>query len=151
MVAVGETRSPFVSRSKADFRVLRESLGLSQAWVARRLKVSRATVVAWEDPNVFYPPRREAWELLEGLWALADARARSIVDMALSAARVARERGVEPAPLLLSYWRSKAQWSRVHDGHGGDWLAENPAVRMAADRLAVLGVPCSTVFAEDRP
>ncbi|PLS29997.1 hypothetical protein Uis1B_2179 [Bifidobacterium margollesii] len=146
MVSDAVERGPFVSRSKADFRVMRESLGLSQAQVARLVGVSRQTVVAWEDPGEFYPPRREAWDLVEGLWARADARARAIVEMAVSAARVARERGVEPAPLLLSYWRCKADFRRA--GNAGDWPSENAAVRMAADRLAVLGVPCSVAYAE---
>ena len=34
--------SPVVTRSAADFRMMRETLGLSQAWVARTVGVDHA-------------------------------------------------------------------------------------------------------------
>lgn len=49
------------TRSKADFRVLRDLLDIPQAWIAKRLGVSVQTVKNWESPKNFYPPRREAW------------------------------------------------------------------------------------------
>mgnify|MGYP003248669572 CR=1 FL=1 len=56
--------SPVVTRSAADFRMMRETLGLSQAWVARTVGVTTLTVVHWEDPREFALPRREAWDLV---------------------------------------------------------------------------------------
>ena len=66
---------PVVTRSAADFRMMRETLGLAQAWVARTVGVTTLTVVHWEDPREFALPRREAWDLVEGMWAEADRRA----------------------------------------------------------------------------
>ena len=40
---------PVATRSAADFRMMRETLGLSQAWVARMVGVSTLTVAHWED------------------------------------------------------------------------------------------------------
>ena len=105
-------------RGKADFRLMRELLGLPQEWVAKRVGVDARTVRNWESPRYFYPPKREAWDLVESLWRRADGKAAGLVEIASSAARVARERGVEPAPLMLAYWRDAAQWEGPSGGRG---------------------------------
>ena len=51
-------------RGKADFRLMRELLGLPQEWVAKRVGVDARTVRNWESPRYFYPPKREAWDLV---------------------------------------------------------------------------------------
>ena len=61
-------------RGKADFRLMRELLGLPQEWVAKRVGVDARTVRNWESPRYFYPPKREAWDLVEGLWRRAAAQ-----------------------------------------------------------------------------
>ena len=73
-----------------------------------------------------------------------------LVEIASSAARVARERGVEPAPLMLAYWRDAAQWAKAHpeDGDAGMWRVENAAARLAADRLHAMGLPVAIAYAE---
>ena len=58
-------KGPVETRSAADFRMMRETLGLAQAWVARAVGVTTLTVVHWEDPREFALPRREAWDLVE--------------------------------------------------------------------------------------
>ena len=79
-----------------------------------------------------------------------DAKAAGLVEIASSAARVARERGVEPAPLMLAYWRDAAQWTKAHpaDGDAGMWRIENAAARLAADRLHAMGLPVAIAYAE---
>ncbi|KFI41913.1 helix-turn-helix domain-containing protein [Bifidobacterium biavatii] len=139
------------TRSKADFRMLRETLGLSQAWVAQHAGVSVPTIKNWEDPKYFYPPKREAWDLVEGLWRDADRQASTMVDIAVEAARMARERGVGSAPIMLTYWRSAGDYARRFgsDGNdGGAWRIANAASRMAADRLRALGLPVTVMYAE---
>jgi|GEM_PF-4753195 len=71
-------------RGKADFRLMRELLGLPQEWVAKRVGVDARTVRNWESPRYFYPPKREAWDLVEGLWRRADAKAAGLVEIASS-------------------------------------------------------------------
>ena len=80
----------------------------------------------------------------------ADGKAAGLVEIASSAARVARERGVEPAPLMLAYWRDAAQWAKAHpeDGDAGMWRVENAAARLAADRLHAMGLPVAIAYAE---
>ena len=61
-----------------------------------------------------------------------------------------RERGVEPAPLMLAYWRDAAQWAKAHpaDEDAGMWRVENAAARLAADRLHSMGLPVAIAYAE---
>lgn len=147
------------TRSAADFRMLRETLDLSQAWVARMVGVTTLTVVHWEDPNEFALPRNEAWNLIEGLWAEANRRAAELVDMASKSLLVARENGHELSPISLSYWKSLKEQESSHPvkasvvaGKRIDasimMRIDNAACRMAVDRLHLLGIPLSIVYAE---
>lgn len=150
---------PVVTRSAADFRMMRETLGLAQAWVARTVGVTTLTVVHWEDPREFALPRREAWDLVEGMWAEADRRAAAFVDMASKATALALDNGVEPEPVMLSYWRDPKDHRIAHRDEdvtiagfhlssGGMMRLENAACRMAVDRLHALGVPLTVMYAE---
>lgn len=150
---------PVVTRSAADFRMMRETLGLAQAWVARTVGVTTLTVVHWEDPREFALPRREAWDLVEGMWAEADRRATAFVDMASKATALALDNGIEPEPVMLSYWRDPKDHRIAHRDEdviiagfhlssGGMMRLENASVRMAVDRLHALGVPLTVMYAE---
>lgn len=150
---------PVVTRSAADFRMMRETLGLAQAWVARTVGVTTLTVVHWEDPREFALPRREAWDLVEGMWAEADRRAAAFVDMASKATALALDNGIEPEPVMLSYWRDPKDHRIAHRDEdvtiagfhlssGGMMRLENAAYRMAVDRLHALGVPLTVMYAE---
>ena len=150
---------PVVTRSAADFRMMRETLGLAQAWVARTVGVTTLTVVHWEDPREFALPRREAWDLVEGMWAEADRRATACVDMASKATALALDNGIEPEPVMLSYWRDPKDHRIAHRDEdviiagfhlssGGMMRLENAACRMAVDRLHALGVPLTVMYAE---
>uniref|UniRef100_UPI00359C8EA3 hypothetical protein n=1 Tax=Bifidobacterium adolescentis TaxID=1680 RepID=UPI00359C8EA3 len=150
---------PVVTRSAADFRMMRETLGLAQAWVARTVGVTTLTVVHWEDPREFALPRREAWDLVEGMWAEADRRATAFVDMASKATALALDNGIEPEPVMLSYWRDPKDHRIAHRDEdvtiagfhlssGGMMRLENAACRMAVDRLHALGIPLIVMYAE---
>lgn len=150
---------PVVTRSAADFRMMRETLGLAQAWVARTVGVTTLTVVHWENPHEFALPRREAWDLVEGMWAEADRRATAFVDMASKATALALDNGIEPEPVMLSYWRDPKDHRIAHRDEdvtiagfhlssGGMMRLENAACRMAVDRLHALGVPLTVMYAE---
>ena len=150
---------PVVTRSAADFRMMRETLGLAQAWVARTVGVTTLTIVHWEDPREFALPRREAWDLVEDMWAEADRRATAFVDMASKAVALARDNGIEPEPVMLSYWRDPKDHRIAHRDEdvviagfhlssGGMMRLENAACRMAVDRLHALGVPLTVMYAE---
>ena len=142
-------RKPMESRTGADFRMLRDKLGVSQQWVAGQVGVTKLTVLTWEDPNEFALPSRKAWDLLEGMWRQADEMADRLVGVAGEAAKAAEEEGRSPAMLLLPYWRNKADY--LKSGRDGCMDVENLATRMAQDRLAVLGMPCGITYAQPLP
>lgn len=137
------------TRGKADFRALRDLLGVTQHQVAQRLGVSDLTVMNWENPRNFYGPDRRAWEWLEGLYVDADRRAGAMVQLAQQAAGMAREAGREPDPVPLTYWRTEADWARAH--LDGEWHVENAVTRMTASRLRALDMPAEIRFAEPEP
>lgn len=142
-------RKPMESRTGADFRMLRDMLGVSQQWVAGQVGVTKLTVLTWEDPHEFALPSRKAWDLLEGMWCQADGMAARLVGVAGEAAKAAEEEGRSPAMLLLPYWRNKADY--LSSGRDGCMEVENLATRMAQDRLAVLGMPCGITYAQPLP
>lgn len=122
-------------RTKADFRALRERVGLSQLALADYLGVSTRTVKRWESPDWSDPPA-DAWGLLDEALARQDA----IVDAAIDAAVDAASRtgagsgmGVE-----LSYFRGQAHMieSGRDDGYFG---MSNAAARRVAEELRRLG------------
>lgn len=128
------------SRSKAAFRVLREALGVSQPWIAKRCGVSPLTVARWEDAG---RPRSEpctqAWEMLEQLWKQIDQQSSVLIRDAVRMVSEAKSEGREPKPVPFIYYRTAADYRQA--GHTGSWRVQNAAIRLAVDRLHMLGVP----------
>lgn len=139
-------RTPMDTRTAADFRMLRNKLGVSQKWVADKVGVTRLTIITWEDPREFALPSRKAWDLLENMWREADRMATGQVDIAMQAAKIARDDKREPTTMLLPYWYNPAYYKASH--RDGCMEVENLATRMVQDRLAVLGLPCGIIYAE---
>ena len=106
-------------RGKADFRLMRELLGLPQEWVAKRVGVDARTVPQLGEPEVFLPAEARGMGPGGGPVAGgADAKAaRATAEIASSAARVARERGVEP--WRRSCWRTGGTRPSGDEGPSG--------------------------------
>lgn len=118
-------------RTKADFRALRERVGLSQLALADDLGVSTRTVKRWESPDWPDPPA-DAWGLLDEALARQDA----IVDAAVDAA--SRTGAGSGMGVELSYYRNQAHMieSGRDDGYFG---MANAAARRVAEELRRLG------------
>lgn len=128
------------SRSKAAFRVLREALGVSQPWIAKRCGVSPLTVARWEDAGrPRSRPCTQAWEMLEQLWKQIDQQSSVLIRDAVRMVSEAKSKGREPKPVPFIYYRTAADYRQA--GHTGSWRVQNAAIRLAADRLHMLGVP----------
>lgn len=56
-----------MQRTREEFRALRESLGISHAYLADRLDVKERSVARWEKPrdDEFYTPPQDAWDILD--------------------------------------------------------------------------------------
>lgn len=112
------------TRSKADFRMYRDMLHVSQQVMGHMLGYSRAAVADWEDPAAWVPGR-DAWERLLRRWRRAEKKAMALVDLSAGV-----DRPVLPYRI------------RVRDGVGDTmiWHFENLASRLAWDELRRSGV-----------
>lgn len=139
------------TRSKADFRAMRDMLGLSQSDTAAYLGVSLATIKKWEDPKAFYPPRRESWISMKKLVDYAYDRAHELASMAQVANQASQEACTRSDPFLLTYWRTAEDWEQAKASEAvlpSQWKIENAAARMASFLLQMKGIPVSFIYAE---
>ena len=110
-----------MERSKADFKALRETVGMSQQVLADALHVDKRSVQRWEAPGNAWEPPADAWEVLDD----ARERQRWSVDTALE---IAWEH--DNVPVSLTYWKSQEEFERA--GHDGDYQMANANARMIA-------------------
>ena len=145
------------TRSKADFQALRDLVGLDQVDVADALGVKPVTIRKWEDPQAFALPRKAAWLFLEDVADIIERKSADLAARALEAAQRARADGREPAPVLLTYWRTREDWDNSPISHpdetviGNHWKIENTITRTTALRLVKDDTPFSIVYAQPRP
>lgn len=145
------------TRSKADFQALRDLVGLDQVDVADALGVSPITIRKWEDPHAFAMPRKAAWLFLEDVADIIERKSAGLAAQAYRAAQKARADGRKPAPVLLTYWRTREDWDNSPISHpdetliGNHWKIENTITRTTALRLAKDATPFSVVYAEPKP
>lgn len=132
------------TRGKAEFRALRDALGLSQADVARMLGIDVANVKRWEKPGEAHP-KPFAWELLDKL----EVRQRETVRQGVEAVmRMQEEHGSLPERVQLTYWRDQAQYDAMGRDEGPFGMA-NANARLVAHELARLGVEAEWAYADD--
>lgn len=131
-------------RGKADFRVRREMVGLSQSDVAEALGVAAVSVKRWEREG-FPDPPEDAWDLVEAFERrMADAveTACSIVD------DVSEEAGTRPGSVELTIFRSQEDFDRWGRGDGPHGFV-NACAFEAARVLSDEGLDVRFVYPED--
>lgn len=102
-------------RTKAEFKALRESVGLAQIDVAEQLDINIRTVKRWENPNVPYMPIQAAWDMLD--------RAKRIQKAQIDHARETVENcidtyGEAPHEVHITYYRDQAMYDRFGRDEG---------------------------------
>ena len=125
-----------MSATKADFKALRETVGLSQQDLADALDVDVRSVKRWEAPGDDRQPVAAAWCLLERYHAL---HARAVEVAVEQVERVIAEAGHAPQAIRMTYWRSQDEY----DAHGrdyGPYGVANANARAAAEALRPYGV-----------
>lgn len=128
-------------RSKAEFRALRESVGLSQADVARALGVTVRSVRRWETPSPGYlGAPDDAWALLDD----AIARQNAVVAGALDTVDALPGRTVQ-----LAYYRDQEQFDEYSREPGEPYGQANANARLVADALRSHGVDVSFAYPDD--
>ena len=129
--------------TKADFRAIRETIGLTQGDVAKACGVALRTVKRWEHPDWQEPPEdARAWLL--DMQERHDALVDEAVDRALA---IAAKRGA-PEVVAITYYRDQAQ----HDAHGrepGPYGFANSVAREVALDLNGEGVETEFRYPDD--
>ena len=134
-------------RTKAEFRALRELVGMTQAALAAELGVEVRSVKRWEKPlpDGWYQPPNDAWDVLDEARERqreAVASACEVVDAALAAT------GRMPEEVTLAYWLGEGEYAQfstdADKGIEGDWRMANANARVAASVLAYRG--CNVRF-----
>lgn len=129
------------TRTKADWKALRETVGISTGSLAAFLDKNISTVQYWENPGRSarrYHPTKKAWQMLERLRQ----KQKSVVDQLVEAAvRRSKEadapHGQDGRPLaVLYYYRNRAEYYRSDKGDIG---ILNATARQAALRLESMG------------
>lgn len=97
-----------MDRTKAQFKALRERVGLSQQNIADALGVNIKTAKNWENP------KQERYRIPEDAWAYIDAAVemqRQQVSYACSVvARQVEALGAEPVTVPITYYRDQAMY-----------------------------------------
>jgi transcriptional regulator with XRE-family HTH domain len=125
-------------RSIAEFRAIRETVGMTQGMLADALGVEQRSVRRWESKSAPQEPPQDAWDVLDS--ALRTQR------LGIAAAlgkmdELAQKYGDYPAVVNLPYWPSQEDYDRDHCvDDGGDWRMANATNRVLAYAFYERGV-----------
>ena len=123
-----------MTRTKIQFKALRECVGLTQQDVASILGVNAKSVKRWEGSTYpAYHAPEEAWELLEDMFAAQQSAIKTAADIVAEQTEVA---GRPPATVTLKYWRSQSDYAQYGRDCGAYGVA-NANSRAVARFLAV--------------
>ncbi len=139
-----------MERTKANFRALREMVGLSQMDVANLLECGLRSVKRWEHPTQPYWAPEAAWAIVEELYR----RQREAVELALDKAEQADKAG-ELVDIPVVYYRDQPMMD-MYGRDRGSATVVNATARAIHAALTAMGYPASFVYpveetAEERP
>ena len=125
-----------MTRTKANFRAIRETVGITQAALAAELGVQVRSVKRWESPSAPQQPPADAWELLE---AALDAH-EDVVDYGYEkAVELAEGTEYDRPTVHLVYWPDAETYAELstdaRHGIAGDWRRANANARATASVL----------------
>lgn len=134
-----------MEHTKAQFKAIRERVGLSQEDVANALNNAIRTVKRWEDPRYQQPPE-DAWDYLEN----ALTQHKRIVDDAVRVVEktIKGHGGRKPDHADLLYYRTQQQYD-LYGRDPGSYMIVNARTREIAVRLEQLGVEARYHYPEE--
>ena len=128
--------------TKADFRAIRETIGLTQGDVAKALGVALRTVKRWEHPDWQEPPE-DAWAWLLDMHDRHDAAVDAMVDKVMA---LVSEHG--PEVVSITYYREQSQYD-AHGREPGPCGFANSVAREVALDLAGEGIETEFRYPDD--
>lgn len=134
-------------RGKAEFRAMRETLGLTQQRLADELGVKVLSVKRWESPK--YPQQAPdvAWDLLD---ALMDAQDEAVSTALEQVQSIEADQDAKPREIVLPYWSSQQDYIDHHyTEDDGSWTEANASSRRLACLLRWLGYDIRWVDGSD--
>lgn len=134
-----------MKKTKAQFRAIRERVGISQAALADALGNEISTVKRWENPRYVEPPT-DAWEyLLDALAAHEDAVEKSVN---VVKKMIKKNGGRKPQNVKILYYRTQHQYD-LYGRDKGDYQIVDARAREVAVRLEQMGVGVEFHYPED--
>jgi hypothetical protein len=125
-------------RTLAEFRAIRETVGMTQGMLADALGVEQRSVRRWESPTTPQVPPQDAWDVLD---AALSAQRRGIAAALGKVDEVAQEYGGYPESVALPYWSGQDAYDGGHYvDDGGDWRMANATSRLLAHALHERGI-----------
>lgn len=132
-------------RGKADFRSLRESLGLTRQNMACLLHVQPISIYRWESPREPNQAPLDAWNLLDKYKDAQEATVRKVTQRVY---HQALEAGNKPSePVTLTYYRRQAEYEQEHDS--GYYMVANATTRACATALEAAGIKIRYQYPDD--
>ena len=130
------------TRSKAEFRAIRERTGMTRKTVADCMGVTVKSVKYWESPKSRRLPPQDAWDLLDDAldWQ------HSVIEYTLGKIEqmVDAAGGVTPDAIKLPYWLSAHEYEENSGdsqyGLKGDWNMANANARALEIYLESIGM-----------
>ncbi len=124
------------TRSKADFKALRERVGLLQIDIAKELGVNIRSVKRWEDPSFPNRAPEDAWAILDAAMAMQ----RQQVSYACAVvAKQIEDTGFAPNQVNVTYFRDQETFDRYGRDEGAFGQA-NANARAVATALEQRGI-----------
>lgn len=125
--------------SKARFRALRETIGITQAQAAEAFGVQPRAVRRWESPTA---PQLPPVGVLEEMERMADERARAIESTVRATEKFIADavEGRKVEEVSLPYWSSQQAYDEWHPAKHEDYRRVNSISRGVADALRSRGL-----------
>ena len=131
-------------RTKAEFRAIREQLGMSQSVLADMMDVQDRSVRRWESPEAPQQPPDEAWEILDFYLH----RQEDMVEYAVGHVVAMDSDMGKPEDVVMSYYPDQDSFDEVHTDEG-DYRMANANTRQVAVSLRWRGYKVRFSYGED--